>query len=162
MTFNADEKIHIVLELTMIIIPINHALFCHDAFQFLMVLYNVDVLWLVDICSSASSASRTASAVMVQRGTRGVGTAYSGHSGHSTQHTAQSGHCMRIAIEHSFILRNHDSHFLLSSLWHHDIRQACPSHHQIDIFGFASDIFDKLNRSSNSETVMLSTQLWQK
>ena len=90
MTFNADEKIHIVLELTMIIIPIHHALFCHDAFQFLMVLYNVDVLWLVDICSSASSASRTASAVMVQRGTRGVGTAYSGHSGHSTQHTAYS------------------------------------------------------------------------
>ena len=87
MTFNADEKIHIVLELTMIIIPINHALFCHDAFQFLMVLYNVDVLWLVDICSSASSASRTASAVMVQRGTRGVGTA---HSTEWAQHTAHS------------------------------------------------------------------------
>ena len=134
MTFNTDEKIHIaklqILELTMIIIPIHHALFCHDAFQFLRVLYNVDVLWLVDICSSASSASRTASAVMVQRGTRGVGTA------HWAQHTAQSGHSMRIAIEHSFIPRNqdHDSHFLLSSLWHHDIRQACSSHHQIDTY----------------------------
>ena len=94
MTFNADEKIHIVLELTMIIIPIHHALFCHDAFHFLRVLYNVDVLWLVDICSSASSASRTASAVMVQRGTRGVGTVGTAHStqhtAYSTQHTAHS------------------------------------------------------------------------
>ena len=86
MTFNADEKIHIVLELTMIIIPIHHALFCHDAFQFLRVLYNVDVLWLVDICSSASSASRTASAVMVQRGTRGVGTVGTAHSTEWAQH----------------------------------------------------------------------------